>query len=264
MSTRESASTAVIATARRDQVVIAISIALVLTLAWAYLIRLQHQMNASAAAMGMGMAMDAPWSATEFAFTFAMWTVMMVGMMTPAIAPLLLLFATTSVRRAQRGASTAVGMFGLGYLAVWAGFSACAALAQWGLHNAALLSPAMAATSSRLGAALLVAAGIYQLTPAKRTCLDHCQSPLGFLMSHWRDGSVGAFRMGLHHGIFCLGCCWALMGVLFVVGVMNLVWVGALTIFILLERVGPSGVWISRVGAVSMAVLGILRLTHPN
>ena len=114
-----------------------------------------------------------------------------------------------------------------------------------------------------MNSALLIAAGVYQLTPAKRACLEHCQSPLGFLMSHWRDGPAGTYQMGIRHGIYCLGCCWALMAVLFAVGVMNLAWVGALTVFILLERIGRRGALVARVGGVLMVGLGILRFLVP-
>ena len=245
----------------RDNILIVSSIVLIAALAWAYLVLLQQRMSPSgapAATMaGMGM-MDAPWRTTDVLFTLTMWFVMMVGMMSPAAAPVLLLFAATRARRAERGAPTAVLLFGLGYFTVWLGFSACATLAQWALHDAALLSPAMAAASGRVAGALLIAAGVYQLTPAKRACLQHCQSPVGFLMSHWRDGRGGALRMGFHHGLYCLGCCWALMGVLFAVGVMNLAWVGALTMFILLERIGRTGALVARVGGVLMVGLGFL------
>lgn len=206
---------------------------------------------------GMQMTMDAPWQAADFLLSFTMWGVMMVGMMTPAATPMLLVFAASHARRAERGVPTVVLLFGLGYLAVWLGFSACATIVQWALHRAALLSSTMAVASPQLGGALLVAAGAYQLTPMKGACLEHCQTPMGFLMSHWRDGPGGAFRIGLHHGIYCLGCCWALMAVLFAVGVMNLAWVGALTAFILVERIGQTGARVARVGGVAMIALGV-------
>ena len=206
----------------------------------------------------MGMRMDTPWSAADAFFTFTMWAVMMVGMMSPSAAPVLLLFAATHARRVEHRVRATVPMFGLGYIAVWVGFSAVATLAQWALHNAALLSPMMAAASPGVAGALLVVAGVYQLTPLKRACLAHCQTPLGFLMSHWRDGAAGAFQMGLRHGIYCLGCCWALMLVLFAVGVMNLAWVAVLTAFILLEKMGDGGARVARVGGAMLIVLGIL------
>lgn len=151
-------------------------------------------------------------------------------------------------------------LFALGYLAVWTGFSGVATLVQWALHAAALLSSTMAAGSPRMAGTILFAAGVYQLTPAKSACLTQCQSPLGFLMGHWRDGNVGAFTMGLRHGVYCLGCCWALMAVLFAVGVMNLLWVAALTVFILAEKVGRSGAIVSRIGAIVLLGWGVVLL----
>ena len=206
----------------------------------------------------MGMAMDMPWTAADMFFTFAMWAVMMVGMMAGAAAPVLLLFAAAHARRAGRGGRLAVMLFGLGYITVWVGFSACAALTQWALHEAALLSPAMRASNPYLAGAILVVAGAYQLTPWKGACLTQCRSPLGFLMTNWRDGSRGALQMGIRHGAYCLGCCWALMCVLFVVGVMNLIWVATLTAFVLLEKVGPAGTVVARAAGATMVLAGIL------
>jgi predicted metal-binding membrane protein len=206
----------------------------------------------------MGMAMDTPWTAADLFFTFAMWAVMMVGMMAGSAAPVLLLFAAARARRAERGGRLAVLMFGLGYITVWIGFSACAALAQWVLHETALLSPTMAASNPYLAGAILIAAGAYQLTPWKGACLTQCRSPLGFLMTNWREGQFGALQMGIRHGAYCLGCCWALMCVLFVVGVMNLIWVAALTAFVLLEKIGPAGTIVSRAGGAAMVLGGIL------
>ena len=206
----------------------------------------------------MGMTMDMSWTATDVFFTFAMWAVMMVGMMTGAAAPVLLLFAAARAGRGDRGVRLAVLMFGLGYLTVWVGFSVCAALAQWALHETAMLSPAMAASSPYLAGTILIVAGAYQLTPWKGACLTHCRSPLGFLMTNWRDGRLGELRMGIRHGVYCLGCCWALMGVLFSVGVMNLIWVAALTGFVLLEKIGPAGATVARVAGAAMVLVGIL------
>ena len=204
----------------------------------------------------MGMVMDMPWTTADVLLAFAMWAVMMVGMMTPSAAPVVLLFA--AMRRGS-GAQRMPGIvfaFVAGYLLVWVCFSAVAALSQLALHQAALLSPMMTTSSAWLGAAILIAAGVYQLTPFKSTCLTHCRSPLGFLMSHWRDGTGGALRMGIAHGTYCLGCCWALMCVLFVVGVMNLLWVVAIAIFVLIEKVGPWGTLVARVAGVAMIVRG--------
>jgi predicted metal-binding membrane protein len=189
-----------------------------------------------------------------------MWLVMMVGMMTPSASPMLLLFSASTVGRSARGVPVRTLAFGVGYAAVWAGFSIGATLAKWGLHQAAMLSSdAMALVSGRLSARVLVAAGVYQLTTWNSTCLTHCRSPLGFLMTNWRDGASGAFTMGLRHGIQCLGCCWALMCVLFVVGVMNLLWIAALAVLVLIEKIGPFGAGVARGSGVALVLLGVWR-----
>jgi predicted metal-binding membrane protein len=246
----------------RDRLLISACVVLITALAWAYLIHLDRQMSASMEygkqMAAMGMTMDKPWTAADSFLTFAMWAVMMVGMMAGTAVPMLLLFAGTRAGSGSGGRVPGVVFFGLGYFTVWTGFSAVAASAQWALHHAAMLSPAMKTSSPRLGGLILLAAGAYQLTPWKARCLTHCRSPLGFLMTNWRDGKLGAFRMGVGHGAYCLGCCWALMCVLFVVGVMNLAWVAALTVFVLLEKVGPAGALVARIAGAAIAVRGIL------
>lgn len=246
---------------RRDRFVISGCIILVTALAWAYLVHLDHRMGASAAhedAMAqMGMIVDAPWHASDVFVAAVMWAVMMVGMMSVSAAPVLLLFAEMQSRRAGGDARLPVLLLGIGYITVWVGFSVCAAFAQWALHEGALLSPTLATTSPRLGGAFLIAAGTYQLTPVKGKCLRQCQSPLGFLLGNWRDGAGGAIRMGLRHGVDCLGCCWALMGVLFAAGIMNLAWVAALSAFILLEKTGRIGGYLTRAGGIVMIASGV-------
>jgi predicted metal-binding membrane protein len=247
---------------RRDRLLIAACLLAMTALAWAYLFRLESGMSTAraydAAMAAMGMATNASWSAADFWYTFSMWVVMMVGMMAAAAAPVLLIFAATVGRRQERGMPVSVLAFGFGYLVVWTAFSACAAAAQWSLHQAALLSPSMKAASPTLGGAILAAAGVYQLTPVKRACLAHCRSPLGFLMTHWRDGTAGAFDMGRRHGLYCLGCCWAIMAVLFAVGVMNLVWVAALSTFVLIEKLAPAGAAVARVAGTLLIAAGII------
>jgi predicted metal-binding membrane protein len=250
---------------RRDRIVISTCLILVSILAWLYLVHLDRQMSVSmehdTMMAEMGMSTQASWTAVDVLFTFVMWSVMMTGMMAGSAIPVLLLFAAAHAARGERGRGLAVPMFGLGYAAVWIGFSACAALAQWALHDTAMLSPAMAATSPFLSGAVLLGVGAYQMTSWKGACLTQCRSPLGFLMTNWRDGRLGAFRMGVRHGVYCLGCCWALMCVLFVVGVMNLVWVAVLTAFVLLEKTGPAGIIVARAGGVAMILAGLLSLT---
>jgi predicted metal-binding membrane protein len=247
---------------RRDRILIFGYVAAVTVLSWGYLFYLDHQMSSARQhdkmIMEMGMSMAMPWTTADIFFTFAMWVVMMVGMMAGSALPVMLLFAGAHTRRGGGRAPVIVLIFGLGYLTVWVGFSACATLAQWALHHAAVLSPEMAASSPQIGGAILCVAGVYQLTPFKRACLMHCQSPLGFLMTRWRDGTSGALRMGMRHGAYCLGCCWALMCVLFVVGVMNLVWVATLALFVSFEKNGAAGAVVARVAGAAMIVVGVL------
>jgi predicted metal-binding membrane protein len=154
----------------------------------------------------------------------------------------------------QDRACVPVWVFLAGYLALWTAFSLAATLAQWGLHRLALISPLMVATSPLLGGLVLMAAGVYQCTPLKQACLRHCRTPLHFLLSCWRDGTAGAFLMGLRHGIYCLGCCWLLMMVLFAVGVMNLAWIAALSVLVLVEKLIRRGVWVAK--AAGLVLMG--------
>jgi predicted metal-binding membrane protein len=252
------------APSRRDRALIASCIVLITGLAWAYLVHLNRHLssiNDGTLMASMGMVMNQPWGASDLLLTFVMWSVMMVAMMAMSALPVLLLFAGMRAQRVHPGVAPAVSSFGLGYLVVWLAFSACATAAQWALHERALLSPTMATSCTLVAGITLIMAGAYQLTPLKTGCLARCQSPLGFLMSNWRDGSSGAFLMGFRHGIFCLGCCWALMTLLFVVGVMNLAWVGFLTLFILTEKIFPTGDRVSRVGGAILIGLGAVLLS---
>ena len=211
-------------------------------------------------AAGMaGMAM-APAQATvaDLALGFAMWAVMMPAMMLPSAAPMILTVARVHRSRPVRGGgSLPLAAFVAGYLAVWTGFSAVAALAQWGLARAGLVAGMGGRVGPALGGALFVLGGIYQLSPLKHACLGSCRSPLGFLLAHWRDGTGGALRMGLRHGAVCLGCCWALMVLLFAVGTMNLAWVAGLGVLVLVEKLAPGGGWIARAGGVGLVAAGV-------
>jgi len=242
--------------------VIGLAIAAVTLLAWVYLFHLSRQMSAAAAddarMAAMGMAVTAQWTRTDVFLTFVMWTVMMVGMMAPSVTPVLLLAANAP--RSERHVIPLVLLFGAGYLLVWVGFSAIATVTQWLLHAGALLSPAMAASSPRIAGAILIGAGLYQLTPLKNMCLTHCRSPIDFLMSHWRGGRAGPIRMGVHHGLYCLGCCWALMAVLFAVGVMNLLWVAGLALLVLVEKMMPATVLVSRMAGAALLIAGAIKM----
>ncbi|MGH7325078.1 MAG: DUF2182 domain-containing protein [Candidatus Rokuibacteriota bacterium] len=248
---------------RRDRVVVGAALAALIVAAWLYLLHLTSAMSDMAMPDMPGMAMTMPamhaWSWVEVGALVVMWAVMMVAMMTPAAAPMILMFATIHRRRSAEGRpAVPTAIFVLGYLVVWTIYSIVAALAQSGLHAAALLSPAMAATSPLLAGGLLVAAGVFQWTPLKRACLAACRSPLSFLMTGWREGRGGAFLMGLRHGLYCLGCCWALMALLFVAGVMNLLWVVAIAVAVLVEKVVPRGDLVGRLAGVALVAAGVL------
>ena len=229
---------------RKDKAIIAVGASAIALLGWAYLFYqgwAMQQMDLVA----MAMPSTGAWGPVDLLLVFAMWAVMMVAVMVPSATPMLLVFATISRSRCgQGGTLVPLWVFLAGYLVLWTAFSLAARLAQWGLHSLALISPMMIATSPLLGSMLLIAAGIYQWTPLKQACLRHCRSPLQFLLTCWRDGSVGAFLMGVRHGAYCLGCCWLLMAVLFAVGVMNLAWIAALSVFVLFEKTIPRGIWL--------------------
>ena len=211
---------------RHDRAVVGTALLAVALVAWLYLIHLSVKMPGMDMADMPGMAMprDHAWGPVDVALLFVMWAVMMVAMMVPAAAPMILTFAMVQrKRREQARVSVPTAVFLLGYLVVWTAYALVAALAQWRLHEADLLS-SMATTGARLGGGLLFVAGVFQWTPLKQACLAKCRSPLSFIMSEWREGRSGAFVMGMRHGAYCATCCWALMALLFVAGVMNLLW----------------------------------------
>ena len=197
-----------------------------------------------------------PWSAGYFAFMLVMWMVMMVGMMTPSVAPMVLLYAAIARQNAGRQAFAAPGWFFAGYLLAWIVFALGATLLQWWLESLALLVPMMAGTSRRVGGAVLVAAGFYQWLPVKQACLASCQSPLSFVQRHggFRPGAGASLRLGLLHGGYCMGCCWLVMTLLFALGVMDLTWIAGLMIFVLLEKLLPWPRAVSRI-AGSVAII---------
>ncbi len=250
---------------RRDRWVTISGIILLTVLSWAYLFGLAAGMDDMAmegdlmsSVSGLMGPQLSTWSVRDFFFMFLMWSVMMVAMMLPSASPLILLHVRVNQQQEDGGDGFhGTVAFAIGYLLVWTSFSAVATLLQWGLEKLAVLSPMMASTSPLLGAGLLLAAGIYQLTPFKNACLRHCRSPVHSLMQHWRRGTSGAFMMGFHHGVYCIGCCWLLMALLFVFGVMNLVWIAVLSVFVLLEKVVPRGELVARVAGVGFIVAGV-------
>ncbi|RUY09503.1 DUF2182 domain-containing protein [Mesorhizobium sp. M7A.F.Ca.US.005.03.2.1] len=280
--------TALEAVLRRDRAVVMAALVVIAVLAWAYVLWLATDMvmpgsalpdsgggdmagmdmsNMDGSNMGMGgMDMGAAvapgiraWALADFAFTFTMWAAMMVGMMTPSVAPMLLLYAGVGRKaRADGRPIASTGWFFAGYLAVWAVFSLVATGAQWLLARLALLDPSMATGSAVLGGLVLIAAGLYQWTPMKGVCLRQCQAPIAFLAGHggFRSAPLGALRLGIDHGAYCLGCCWALMALLFVGGVMNVLWIAGIAILVLLEKTVPTGQLIPRVSGALMAGIG--------
>ena len=205
-----------------------------------------------------GDGMGGRWALREWAYLCVMWSIMMVAMMLPSALPAILLVERVAgSRRARNPAGAPVSttlLFVGGYLASWTAYSVVAATVQWALHGALLVSDHMASASPVLSGSLLVGAGLFQFTPLKDRCVTHCRSPLSFLMSHWREGAWGALRMGVGHGSYCVACCWALMALLFVLGVMNLIWVTVLAVIVLLEKTLPAGRWVTgSLGAVLIA-----------
>ena len=239
---------------RRDFLAIGISLGGITLLSWLYLYSMASSMS-----MPMGAMQIQPWSAHYFLMMFLMWAIMMVGMMLPSVAPTVLIYAAIA-RKATTGNTpiAPTGAFVSGYVVIWIVFSLFATTAQWALDQAALLSPMMVSNSVGLGAVLIVTAGIYQWLPIKDKCLQQCRSPVDFITSHWQKGMTGAFRMGLSHGMFCLGCCWVLMSLLFVGGVMNLLWIAAITLFVLLEKILPLGDAGGRVMGLIMIATGAI------
>lgn len=211
----------------------------------------------------LAMPMDSRWSAANAAAVFAMWSAMMAAMMLPSALPVLGLFAAMA-RKTDSGVGGGrqrLLFFAAGYVCVWIGFSALASLLQWALLRSGALEPmTLASTAPLVTAALLALAGVVQFTKLKQACLAACRSPLGSIMAHWRDGRLGAWRMGARHGLFCLGCCWALMLLLFAFGAMNLIWVVLLALIVAIEKLAPRGVLIGRLLGAAMIAAAAVQL----
>jgi predicted metal-binding membrane protein len=225
---------------------------------WAYMVYMAWAMaNMDKVDMWMPPMGSSAWSAYDFLMLFVMWATMMVAMMTPSTLPMVSMFATLNRNRRNRGQMyTPTFVFVAGYLVAWTGFSVLATLAQWPLHTSGLLNPMMDSRSYLMSGVVLVVAGLYQWTPLKDACLTSCRSPLGFLMTEWREGRRGALVMGIRHGIYCVGCCWALMLVLFAVGVMNMLWVVLIAVFVLIEKVMPAPGVLRAVSGLGLVLWG--------
>ncbi|MFD1329246.1 DUF2182 domain-containing protein [Mycoplana ramosa] len=260
---------------RRDRIIVAVCLAAITALAWFYLLSLARSMGDAGISMegmsGMEGSQDMPgmdmtgmagtmasrpaWSPGDAALVFTMWFVMMIGMMLPSAAPMLLLYARVGRHAEAQGTPfAATGIFGAGYLAAWSLFSLAATFGQWLLERSLLLTPMMESSSTVLSGVTLIIAGIYQWTPLKHACLSKCRAPVAFLQAAggFRRDPAGAFAMGVQHGAYCVGCCWPLMLLLFVGGVMNILWIAAIAIFVLAEKVVPGG---DRIGRIAGALL---------
>ncbi|MFC0804316.1 DUF2182 domain-containing protein [Ensifer sp. P24N7] len=278
---------------RRDRVIVAASLAALTVIAWTYTLWLAAAMSGDGMSMsgpGMGadmrmdpamemdgMEMDAgdapslgtvlgisprPWSPVEAGVTLTMWVVMMVGMMLPSATPMILLYARVGRQSRKEGKPfAATGFFAGGYLLAWVGFALAATLGQW-LMEGTLLSPALASASRIFSGAVLIVAGLYQWTPLKDACLSQCQTPIVFLQRHggFRRDPAGAVGLGLRHGLYCIGCCWALMTLLFVGGIMNVLWIAAIAIFVLAEKVFFPGRLLSRIAGTLLIAAGLWQL----
>jgi predicted metal-binding membrane protein len=262
---------------RRDRWVVGGAIGIIAALAWSYVLWLARDMEMGGMDMtgfrmipaGIGIMLPAsePWRAIEFVYVFLMWAVMMVGMMAPSAAPMILMYARVGRRwKAEGKPFAATGWFAAGYLLAWSGFSLAATILQWAVDRAALLDSRMAIASNLLGAIILIAAGIYQWTPLKDVCLAQCQSPLQFLMRHggFQNNPRGCLLLGLRHGGYCVGCCWILMALLFVVGVMNVLWIALLSLLVLLEKFTPAGRWIARAAGIACVAAAWLLVSLPQ
>ena len=223
----------------------------------------QHARDVTAARHGHGRRR--PWGFATWALMIAMWWIMMIAMMTPSATPTILLYARVYRHALVQGQIqdklAPTGAFAAGYLLVWLGFAAAAATLHWALERTGLVSGMMMGSQSRLlSGVVLITAGVYQLSPLKNICLAHCRTPTSFLSRHWRPRALGALRLGVMHGGYCVGCCWLLMVLLFVGGVMNLTWIAALAILVLVEKVLPPGQWVGRGVGIALIVWGVATL----
>lgn len=218
---------------------------------WAWIVMMARDMYGPMTGASAWM-MTADWDAPRLLLLWAMWAAMMTGMMLPSAAPMVVL----------SGDGSRAYLLALGYVVVWGAFSLAATALQWLLGKLLMMTPMMEMSSRSAGAALLIVAGIYQCTPLKRACLTTCQAPMAFLTRRWRNGSWGAFRMGLEHGAYCVGCCWALMLLLFAGGIMNLTVIAALTLFVAFEKLVPLGAWSARLSGTLLVATAVWMLSR--
>ena len=247
---------------KKDRFIVVSGLFVICILSWLYIIYLYRQMAVmNMDALFFAMPMTPSWTAVDFALLFLMWLVMMIAMMTPAVAPLILIFAMANRQRRQQNRPFVKTAYLItGYFLVWAAFSVVATSLQWLLQQISLLNPEMKTTNRILGSVILITTGIFQFTPLKHTCLQNCRTPLEFIHRHWREGKKGALIMGIQNGFYCLGCCGMLMVLLFVAGIMNLLWVAIIALFVLVEKISSQIKWISYVAGLVLIICGVLLL----
>lgn len=238
---------------KRERILVFFAITTLTSLAWWYMFHLDGKMRG----MELGMHDPPSRSLAGFFLTFAMWAVMMVAMMLPSALQMIDTFAGLLKRRDNKDASHASLLFVTAYIVCWSFYSAVATSLQWWLQDSSLVSPMLVSAHPVLSATLLIAAGLYQLTPLKHACLSTCRSPMAFLVANWRNGKSGAIYMGMKHGTYCIGCCWSLMLLLFVGGVMSLVWIALLAAYVLVEKTMRDSGWFSKVAGVGAILWGI-------
>ncbi len=241
---------------QREQLLVFSCLAAVIMISWAYMLHMAWGMSGARGETTLACLMN--WGPRDIAHMFMMWAIMMTAMMFPSATPMVLMFTAVNERQKEtQRPLMPTGLFVVGYFLVWTSYSALAAMAQWGLHVSTFLSDDLVITSPLLGGILLVAAGVFQWTPFRDACMSKCRSPLGFLMAEWREGRLGALIMGLKHGLNCVGCCWLLMLLSFVLGIMNMVWMVLLTVFMLVEKAYPGSQWVSRTGGLILIAWGL-------
>ena len=247
---------------KRDRLIIISGLFFIALLSWLYIIYLYKQMvYMDMDALFFAMPMTPEWTYIDFVLLFLMWLVMMIAMMIPSVSPLILIFATINRQRKHQDHPFINAAFLMaGYFLVWAAFSLVATVLQWLLQQMSLLSPEMKTTNKIFGSIILIVAGIFQFTPLKQSCLAHCRTPLGFVLQHWKEGKQGALRMGIENGFYCLGCCWMLMVLLFVTGIMNLLWVSTIAIFVLVEKLLAQIRWIPYFAGAFLILYGVFIL----
>jgi predicted metal-binding membrane protein len=246
----------------RERAPFTAAVLITLLLSWWWIVAMARDMYSAMTGPSAWM-MTSVWDGTHLLLLWTMWAAMMAAMMLPSAWPMLTMYGALARKESSEGRrSSHLYLFAGGYVLVWALFSVAATVVQRMLARVLLLSPMMELTSPRAGAALLIVAGVYQLTPLKHVCLRSCRSPISFLLGHWRAGSIGAFRMGIDHGVYCVGCCWALMLLLFVGGVMNLYVIAALTTLVAVEKIVWAGEHGSRVSGGLLIALAVWMLVR--